>query len=87
MPSNYIEVECPACKQLFEVEVVYEPADPNYGADADGHRGMYVSAYYSLPDDPPTYCPICTVDYEVADLTDNVNKQIEKSLEELNEEL
>ncbi len=25
----------------------YEPADPNYGADADGNRGMYVAGYWS----------------------------------------
>lgn len=39
--------QCPKCSH----EMTYEPADPHYGADADGNRGMYVSAYW--------YCTNC----------------------------
>lgn len=31
---------CPKCGE----EMTFEPADPNYGADADGNRGWYVPA-------------------------------------------
>ncbi len=33
---------CPRCGQ----PMTYEPADPNYGADADGNRGVYMPAVW-----------------------------------------
>lgn len=30
------------CEADVEVTLGYEPDDPNYGADADGNRGIYV---------------------------------------------
>lgn len=35
-----------------------EPPDPNYGADADGNRGIYVSGYYIVEEIEPT-CHRC----------------------------
>jgi len=37
------------------VVLEWEPADPIYGADADGHRGMYLPGYWSAVDVPR--CP------------------------------
>lgn len=34
---------CPKCGEEME----YEPADPNYGADADGNRGRYIPASWA----------------------------------------
>ncbi len=41
-------VSCPRpdCEGEVAVTLEWEPADWNYGADADGNRGMYVRGYY-----------------------------------------
>lgn len=51
--SHTITLHCPhllddetECEADVEVELAYEPPDPNYGADADGRRGIYVSGYF-----------------------------------------
>lgn len=35
------------CEGEIEVTLEYEPADPHYGADRDGNRGMYQPGYWS----------------------------------------
>ncbi len=35
------------CEGQVVVEVEFEPGDPNYGADADGRRGVAVAGYWS----------------------------------------
>lgn len=88
MPANYIEIQCPACKQTIRLEVDIVPAEPNYGADADGHRGIYVPAYAALVDDEPSECPHCKVDFmDDGEMDDLVHQQCERELEKLNEEL
>ncbi len=40
---------CPydGCQGEVSVELEYEPADPNHGADANGNRGIYVAGSWS----------------------------------------
>lgn len=34
------------CEGRIALTIEYEPADPNYGADADGNRGIFVPGFY-----------------------------------------
>ena len=58
--------ECPTCGAELKISASWEPADPNYGADADGNRGMYIPGYYSLEDvecmEDPTHSERYTAD-------------------------
>lgn len=58
MVDHTITLDCPVeeCGTDFTVELYYEPGDSNYGADADGNRGMYVPGYW-YPDEMPACCP------------------------------
>jgi hypothetical protein len=52
MSSRCISFNCPreGCEGTFEdVECEVEPGDPNYGADADGNRGIYLPASLNAP--------------------------------------
>ncbi len=42
-------ISCPRdeCEGAVAVALEWEPADPSYGADADGNRGVYVRGYWS----------------------------------------
>lgn len=44
-----------------EVELTagYEPGDPNYGADADGNRGISLPGYAYYESGLPETCPEC----------------------------
>lgn len=86
MTANYIEIECPMCGKIIRLEAEIMPAEPNYGADADGHRGIYVPAYATLVDDEPSECPLCKEEFYDTDL-DKVRTQIATELDKLNEEL
>ena len=85
MPANYIEIECPICDETFKLEVEIMDAEPNYGADADGHRGIYIPAYATLVDDEPSACPSCKEEFYDTDL-DSIRAQINKELNEINKE-
>jgi hypothetical protein len=88
MPTNYIEIECPYCHEAIRCDIEIEPADPHYGADADGNRSIYVYAYAYLTDDEPTECPHCKVDFlATEDMDWNIHELCEKALEKFNEEL
>ena len=58
-----LKVQCPACEETIEVEAEIEPADNNYGADADGNRGIRLPAYIISPF-PPKACPACKIIYD-----------------------
>lgn len=62
MSTVDLSIKCPNpdCDHEFEVEADVEPADPSYGADADGNRGIYVPASIIPPDD--VTCPRCGAD-------------------------
>lgn len=80
MPS--IIVKCPnlgndadnPCEHEFELERDVEPADPSYGADADGNRGMHIPAYI-IPPDPPVACSHCHAIFDKTQ-TDDLIEQI-----------
>ena len=81
MPS--ITVFCPGwknsddqCETEIELECEVEPADPNYGADADGNRGIYVGPHIVRPD-PPKSCSVCNNTYDKDQLKD-LERQIEQ---------
>lgn len=83
MSTVTITLHCPhpmedetPCESEIEVECEVEPADPSYGADADGNRGMYVGAYVQWDEDwiPPA-CP------EGHTFTDEERKELAKDLE------
>jgi hypothetical protein len=46
-----------------EVEIPYtigyEPGESNYGADADGNRGISISGYWGTDDEAPHKCEKC----------------------------
>ena len=79
MPS--ITVFCPGfknsdtqCEEEIELECGVDPGDSNYGADADGNRGMYVGPSLIEPN-PPSSCSICHETYNEDQLAD-LKKQI-----------
>lgn len=47
------------CSVELEVELDFEPGDKNYGADADGNRGISVPGYAYPINEPPDVCPEC----------------------------
>ena len=49
---------CPQCGEEFEVGLYVEPDEPNYGADADGNRGVFMAGYLECEEYPET-CPHC----------------------------
>lgn len=60
----------------IEYEIAYEPDDPNYGADADGNRGVYVKGGYYTETDPPYRCDVCKKNF-----TKSEREQIEKLMQ------
>lgn len=49
-----ITIQCPRpdCEGIVDARLDWEPADPHYGADADGNRGMYVRGYWTADTGP-----------------------------------
>ena len=66
MPS--ITIYCPNEECELELNVGYEPPDYNYGADADGNRGMYVAGYAYLEYEVPAVCPTCKHEFDPEEL-------------------
>ena len=79
--SFQVVVKCPVPNCTYEhiLETEIEPADPHYGADADGNRGMYVAAGPLIPD-TPSICPECHTEYSVEDM-EQLAAEIEKQCE------
>lgn len=50
--NRNIELTCPKddCDGTVHASLAWEPPEPNYGADADGNRGMYVAGYWYVED-------------------------------------
>jgi hypothetical protein len=59
--STDVSFDCPRCGAQQVIEVEREAAE-NYGADADGNRGIWQAAYYPTPD-APTACTDCKAPY------------------------
>lgn len=56
--SQIHTVSCTSCDTEFQIELEWEPGDSNYGADADGNRGISVPGYFYV-DVCPSHCPGC----------------------------
>jgi hypothetical protein len=76
MPDLYLTATCPNedCQAEMEVGATVCPAESNWGADADGNRGIYVPAYIEEWD-TPTKCEDCGVEYNEEQL-EQLNKQL-----------
>lgn len=79
--SETRNIDCPrddldneACEGTVAVECEYEPGDNNYGADADGNRGVRVRGYWSC-----SAASKCTKGHE---LTADEIRQCEEDAEE-----
>ena len=55
--SATVDVNCTECGAEIELRGDWTPEDRNYGADADGRRGITVPGYLSLDDEIPDVCP------------------------------
>ena len=69
------------CEAELEVELAWEPADRNYGADADGNRGVYVPGYWYFETSPPETCPECGYTYTAEEYA-KLEAQAEKEARE-----
>ncbi len=61
--SKTVSECCPVdqCAGMVSVEIEYESADPNWGADADGRRGFYMAGYWGAV--PADTCSLgCVLD-------------------------
>lgn len=65
--ARHPEEEADLCRDEIEVELEREPDDHNYGADADGNRGMFVSGYWFPETNPPDKCETCGRVYTAED--------------------
>lgn len=57
----------------FEMEK--EPDEHNYGADADGNRGVFMAGGFFTETDPPYRCDECKQNF-----TDDERREIEKQM-------
>ncbi len=59
MSDHFIHVECPVeeCGTEMKIALEYEAGESNWGADADGRRGMYVPGRWYVAGDLPMSCP------------------------------
>jgi hypothetical protein len=55
--SHTITIPCRECGADIELACCWTPEERNYGADADGRRGICVPGYMSLDDEIPDVCP------------------------------
>lgn len=73
-------LNCPRdCEGEVVVSLEYEPADPDYGADADGNRGIYVRGYWTMYGADP----VCSTGHT---LTAEEQKEIIEQAESADEE-
>lgn len=65
----FLRMFCPIedCEASWLLRSEREPDDPNYGADADGNRGMFVRGDI-VPGDLPKFCPVCEATYDKGDI-------------------
>lgn len=56
MSDREIYLSCPECgeEDAITFTLAWEEGDSNYGADADGNRGISVPGYFYLDDGDPT---------------------------------
>lgn len=67
----------PCCVEI-EVPLEYEPGEANYGADADGNRGIYIPGGFYADFSPPEKCDECGHVYttdELKSLSDEADKK------------
>lgn len=69
------------CHGNVLVEVAWEPADPNFGADADGNRGMYVPGFWAVATIPDK-CDVCGFEFTVAG-KETIEREAQKIADEL----
>jgi len=68
--------EAEPCVDEIEVNLEYEPGEANYGADADGNRGISIPGYFYTEDSAPLKCEECGHIY-----TDAERQEIQTKME------
>lgn len=56
------------CACEIGLELAYEPGESNYGADADGNRGISIPGYFYVEDEIPTKCSECGHEFTMEEL-------------------
>lgn len=72
------------CNAEVDVDIDVEPPDPNYGADRDGNRGVYMPGSVGIDQSAPDKCPECGYEYtkeEKQQIEDDWNEQLQKQVE------
>ncbi len=79
-----VTTACPRdeCEGTVKVTLEWEPPESNYGADADGNRGMYVAGYWcAYPDE------LCSLWHTLTDdERDSIGQDAEANAGEADEE-
>ena len=68
----------PCCVDI-ELDLAYEPGESNYGADADGNRGISIPGGFYVEDEIPTKCSECGHEYTMEELGDLRKQADEKA--------
>lgn len=66
--ANKPEDEREPCCVEYEVELGYEPGESNYGADADGNRGISIPGFFGVEGEIPTKCDECGHEFTMEEL-------------------
>jgi hypothetical protein len=77
-PSNEDDGEL--CEDTIEIELEYEPGDSNYGADADGNRGISVAGFFTAITEAPDKCEECGHIYSEEEKS-SILREMEKKAE------
>jgi hypothetical protein len=85
--GNFVppEGEQADCTEEIAVNLDWEPGESNWGADADGNRGIYVAGYFYPCDDPPEKCARCGHFYTEEE-KEEINKLMEQKAEKYTED-
>ena len=74
--NNTADDDAEYCCAEFEIQLDREPDDPNYGADADGNRGIFVAGGWYWEGEVPTKCEECGHEFTKEEMA-----QIEKAFD------
>ena len=71
-----LTISCPTCGEPIEVEAEVDPGDANYGADADGNRGIFVGPSVETPDYNDEPCDNGCQDFYEPQDRENIAQQL-----------
>jgi hypothetical protein len=83
MSTEKFIYDCPECGHEMGLIVAYEPPDPNYGADRDGNRGVFLPGRWVVEDTEPCVngCEITPEDLDcLAELVQDDAEDLEQAL-------